>query len=726
LGHASAKGSPEIFQVHHRIVNVDRFRLSPGSSILPELFLLILCFLVTVLALSFSVEGEAFAQEATSPAQDSTSVETYPSTLQEDDTSFVPSTLDTTELLPDTLELIGAEDSVEYPVELIETEVVAPEGQYSLAEKICGERLDGARARDLSGLLAQSSNIDIFTYGPYGSPTSFEVLNIPPLGTEIVVNGIPFRSPGLFLPFYDGVDLNNISLESLDTLTILYGGMASTTAWGSPVVLAKLESKRYESLPSDSAGEEANLYLPRSRVRVERGPYKYHRSQIELGSRIFGKLDYFLAMGIRKSSGYLLTNELDGLYLSGRFSYPLRNNLVLDLNFLRQRLKRGFPLFDYWVTQNPRKTQEVSAVGFASRYLWSGSKSLFLKGYYLYQPQTLKDPSLGIHDKYEDRGWGARAGIDFIWEEHRFLIEVGSRREGLKINQRPEESSLESWFGFTNEIRFSDELRLLGAARVLNHNSYDNFFLPTLGLSFAPADDYRIYSSVFRRVTCPSLYHLYWPPESYSGGFDLLGAYDYTELGNPDLRPQVWWGADWGFQFAKERFDLSWYLLYANIDDLILWSNQGSTFNVIHRPVNTFATLWGTSLSGELRPYKDLGLHLSYTYKSLETDEIPSPEVTPLHTILGWAEVERSLLGGDLTLKGRIEGRYSSDRYLLGFREIYQPSVFVLRYSLQFQYLDFCFYYQSENLTNLEYLTWGYNPMPLRTNWWGIRWDFLD
>jgi outer membrane receptor protein involved in Fe transport len=333
---------------------------------------------------------------------------------------------------------------------------------------------------------------------------------------------------------------------------------------------------------------------------------------------------------------------------------------------------------------------------------------------------------LGIHDKYEDRGWGARAGIDFVWEGQKFLIELGSRREGLKINERPEESSLESWLSFTNEINFSDRLSLLGAARVLNHNSYDNFFLPTLGLSFLPGDDYEIYSSFFRRVTCPNLYDLYWPPESYSGGLDLLGVYDYAELGNPDLRPQVWWAEDCGFRFAKERFDLSWYLLYAQIDDLIVWSNQGSTFEVIHKPVNTFATLWGTSISGNLKPRRDLHLHLAYTYKSLKTDEIPSPEVTPLHTILGWAEVERSFFGGDLKLKGRMEGRYSSDRYLLGFREIYQPSVFVLRYSLEFQYLDFCFYYSSENVTNEEYLTWGYNPMPLRTNWWGIRWDFRD
>ncbi len=720
-----AQGFATGSQDHPKMPNTDRFCFRSRLRNLFESLSPVLCIPVLIPPLLFSVQGEAFAQETTPSLQDSSSVETSLSPLQAEDTSFVPSPFDTTELLPDTLELVEFEDSIGYPVELIEAEVV-PGGQYSLSEKIYGERLEGARARDLSGLLAQSSNVDIFTYGPYGSPTSFEVLNIPPLGTEIVVDGIPFRSPGLFLPFYDGVDLNNILIENLDTLKVLYGGMASTSAWGSPVVLVKLDSKRYESLPSDSTEEEASLSLPRSRVRVERGPYKYHRSQIELGSRIFGKLDYFLAMGIRKSSGYLLTNELDGLYISGRFSYPLRRNLLLDLNFLRQRIRRGFPLFDYWVTQNPRKTQEVSALGFGSKYLWSGNKSLFLKGYYLYQPQTLKDLSLGIHDKYEDRGWGARAGIDFVWEEQRFLIEVGSRREGLKINQRPEESSLESWFGFTNEIRFSDKLRLLGAARVLNHNSYDNFFLPTLGLSFCPGDGYEIYSSVFRRVTCPSLYHLYWPPESYSGGFTLLGVYDYTELGNPDLRPQVWWGADWGFQFAKERFDLSWYLLYANIDDLILWSNQGLTFDVFHQPVNTFATLWGTNLSGNLKPRKDIHLHLAYTYKSLRTDEIPSPEVTPLHTILGWAELERSFLGGDLTLKGRMEGRYSSDRYLLGFREVYQPSVFVLRYSLQFRYLDFCFYYQSENLTNREYLTWGYNPMPLRTNWWGIRWDFRD
>jgi len=282
--------------------------------------------LVLTLALLFSAQGEVFAQQTTSSLQDSTSVEASLSSLQVEDTSFVPSTLDTTELLPDTLELVEFEDSVGYPVELIGTEIV-PTGQYSLSEQIYGERLEAAKARDLSGILGQSSNVDIFSYGPYGSPTSFEVFSIPPPGTEILVDGIPFRSPGIFLPFYDGVDLNNILIENLDTLKVLHGGMASTSAWGSPVVLVKLDSKKYEGLPSDSAKQETNLSLPRSRVRVERGPYKYHRSQIELGSRVFGKLDYFLSMGIRKTSGYLLTNELDGLYISGRFSSSTTGSL---------------------------------------------------------------------------------------------------------------------------------------------------------------------------------------------------------------------------------------------------------------------------------------------------------------------------------------------------------------------------------------------------------------
>jgi hypothetical protein len=639
---------------------------------------------------------------------------------------LVPLGLDTLGFSLDSLQSMMFEDSLEQLAELVEWPSPRERSRYSRVEEISGERLEYARARDLSGVLEQSSAVDIFTYGPYGSPTSFEVLSIPPTATEIEVDGIPFRSPGIFLPFYGGVDLHTIPMENLDTLRISYGGLASAASWGNPVALVELTSKTGRRLVTDSTGEESHTLLPRSRVRVERGPYKYHRSQIEFGSRILDKLDCFLSLGVRKATGYLVTSEMDGLYLAGRFSYPLKRNLLLEVNLLRQRLKRGFPVFDYWVTQAPKKTQEVSAVGFSSKYGWNETTLVFLKGFYLYEPQTLKDLTLGIHDKYEDRSWGARSGIDFLWEGHRFLIEVGSRSVGLKINARPEESSLESWLGFSNQISFSEKLKLTGSARVLNHDNYDNFFLPTLGLCFAPDSGYEFHGSLFSRVNCPNLYHLYWPPETYPGSFQLLGLYDYRELGNPDLRPQVWWGGDLGFRITKERFGLFWYLLYAEIDDLVLWSNQGSVFNVIHQPVNSFATLWGTSLGGDLKVREDLGLHLSYTYKHLETDEVPSPEVTPLHTVFGWGEAERFFLKGKLKLKGRIEGRYTSDRYLLGFREVYQPWVFVAGYSLEFHYLDFCFYYRGENLTNQEYLTWGYNPMPLRTNWWGIRWDFLD
>jgi len=582
---------------------------------------------------------------------------------------------------------------------------------FYLGDDIRYRDIDNSTGKSFGDLMRMRSLFDIVSAGPSSQPENMYFAG-DGRGGNIFVDGIPYRQQDLYFPQRGEMDLNTISLSNISEIEILPVGLANRGGEVG-VMGVNITTKDFDNVE------------PYSRLLDDRGPYGFRRTLVELGRGLTSRGKFYLTTELNKSDGYTTNSDNDGISLSGKSAFHLKEQIDLRLSAYQYKTTMGLPLFPDSRFQDARKKVnnwrfEVSLMMQENENSISDLNFRFDK-----QNQEIKSRSYEFESKKIDEVLSLYLiqTVSFN-DRHYFEFEGNLERknlEALKMKQRINSA----YFSLTDMIKVNPRLRLIISSRIKKEEGLKAGLSLSGGVAYQISSEVKVFSTGGRFVGNPTLMDRFWLP--FSVGFrDTM--IDYTEEGTRSLRPQKSYSADLGGSIQKGNYGMSAYAFVSKIDDYLIWSNIDTNLYYGHfKPINSQAKIWGANLdlSGKFLNY--FTSYFSYTFKHGENSERKTRlHYSPDHNLFGYIQFENEYLKKEIGIKLRIETNVISDRFMDEYEKDKESAVTILNGKVTIRFLDFHFYYIVRNVTNQNYRLSGDYSMPKRTFWWGFYWEFFD
>jgi outer membrane cobalamin receptor len=583
---------------------------------------------------------------------------------------------------------------------------------FSLTDEITSEDIDNSMAESFGDLLQMKSLIDIVKIGPWGQPENV-YLSGNGRGVNIFIDGNLIQQQDLYFPQKGEQDLNSISLSNVSRVEFLPAGLANLWGGGSGVMGVNVVTKDFD-------GDQ-----PYSRALTDRGPFGFHRTGVELGRGLATRGKIYLTGEFKKSDGYLLNSDYDGISLSGKTTFNLTRNMDLKLFAYQYQTKMGLTSFPDANFQDTRR--KVNNWGTVTSLLRQEKPSSVLNLSFRYdkQNQEVKSSSYGFETKKSEEMYALTATQTFIFKERHYIKAegYGERKsfEALKIRQRV----YGGYLSLADVVTANPRLKLLLFSKIEKEEKLDAGFSFSGGVSYLIANNVSLFSTCGRFVGYPTLMDRFWLPDSL---YLKNTTTDYIEEGNHSLASQKSFVADFGANIQKENYHIGTYIFHSLIDDFIFWSNVDTTIYFGHfKSIDSKASIWGTNLNVSCRFFDHMKSYLSYSFKkgkdSRRKTQLP---YSPEHSLFGFIEFENEFLKREIGLKLRLETNVLSERFMDEYQKDKEPGVATVNGKITIRFLDFHFYYVARNITNQAYRLSADYLMPERTFWWGFYWEFFD
>jgi outer membrane cobalamin receptor len=532
-------------------------------------------------------------------------------------------------------------------------------------------------------------------------------------GINLFVDGRLFEQQDLHLPQGGNLDMNTISPSRASTVRFLPAGLANLWGRGTGILGVDIITKDFK--------REA----PYSRATASRGPYGFHRTQVELGRGLSSRGRFYFAAEFEESDGHQANSDCDGISLFGKTNFRLSEQADLGLSAYQYRTKTGVPFPAGAALSDFRKAVNNWGANINLLLLQNQNSVSSLNLRFEKQNQEVKSQSHGFEIKKIEQKISLSAGQTLkLKDRHQVKIEGYAQRKEMEMLVG-EEAVLDGFVSATDIVRAHPQLSLLLFSRVGKEETLPTDFSACAGFSYDLATYVKIFSTLGRFTGYPTLVDRHWQPFSLSLE-DTVS--DYVEGGNPDLKMQKSLTADLGVSAQKESWRVSAYLFKSNIDDLIIWSDVDTTVAYGHlKPINTEAEIWGANVNLRLKFLNHLCSYLSYSFKrGQDSNRNLALPYSPKHSFFGWIQFENELLRREIGLKLRLEAKALSQRFMDGYEQDEEPGVATFDCKLTIRFLDFHFHYVVRNITDQNYRHTSSYSVPGRNFWWGFYWEFLD
>lgn len=265
----------------------------------------------------------------------------------------------------------------------------------------------------------------------------------------------------------------------------------------------------------------------------------------------FEKFSYYLTYDLARSHGHLVNSAYSGDSLTGKFIYKLSSLWTLTLSGKYYDGHKDEPTIffvdppeEYWFDYK-RGAADISLsrltekTDFSFKLYTDFGRHRFSDGW------NSRDAVYGTILKYTFFGWKNNqltAGADFRY--------LGGQSYGYPVGQWHRS---EGGFFLYDQYTLKDRLILTGGLRLNIDSVYGQEFAPSAGLVFFLTPSTSIRGLVSKGFRSPQLNELYLFPAS-----------------NPDLRPEILWNYEAGFntRFLR-RFDLGLNFFLMNGHDFI-------------------------------------------------------------------------------------------------------------------------------------------------------------
>lgn len=583
--------------------------------------------------------------------------------------------------------------------------------RFSNQDEISFDDIEDSFVKDLGDILRMRSLLNIVKVGPPGQ------LETASCGGNrdfrVFIDGVLYEQQSLNLPQGGVLDLNSIPVENIEKIEIFPSGMANLWGRGSGLGGVNIITKDYK-------GSE-----PYSGVMADRGPYGYHRTQVELGRGVTSRGKIYLTGGFKKSDGYLTNSDYDGMSFSAKTTLSLKKNLNLRVSAYQYETKMGLPLFPSVNIKDTKKKEDNW--GIASNLLFEQSKNSLLRLEFRYdkQEQKLKSTSFGFGIEKINRLFSLGATQTLKWgERHNLKIEAYADRKKFETGNF-NHIAYGTYLSFSDLVNINEKMKFLLFSKIEKEDEFKMNFSGLAGISYQIAPKVNLFSTLGRFVNYPQAMDLYWNHFSLNLNDTMV---NYMEEGNLDLKREKSTLFDFGAGWRKENFGVSCLLFRNRVNDFVYWNNIDTSIAYGYfKPINTKADIWGMNLNLSLHFFKRFKSSISYCFKaSKDSNEKLFFPQSPQHSFFGYLQYENEFLKKEIGLKFRLETNILSERFLDEYEKYKEPGVAIFNGKISIRFLDFHFYYVVENITDRVYrLTRDY-PMPERSYFWGFYWEFFD
>ncbi len=610
-------------------------------------------------------------------------------------------------VVSDTLSVLPARIFI--PGDLFRDEV---SNHFSLGGEITSREIDNSFGENAGDLIQMKSLLDVIKFGSSGQPVNVYLAG-DGRGMNAFVDGNSYKRQDLDFPQRGEMDLNTISPSHISKIEFLPAGLANLWGEGTGVMGVNIITKDFDGIE------------PYSRLMENRGPYGFHRTEMELGRKLTSRGKFYVTTEFNQSDGYLINSDYDGMSLSGKTTFHLKKQMDIQLSAYQYKTDMGLYLFPEARFEDTRK--KVNNWSIAGALLLQENESSFLNLSLCYdkQNQEVKSRSYNFESKKIDKVFALKATQTQIFKDrHNFKIEGRVERKNLKALSM-EQTSDKGYVSLADMIRMSPKLGILLFSKINKEEGLNAGISFTGGVAYQITNDVNLFSTGGRFVGDPTLMDRFWLPFTVSFKDTLT---DYKEEGDRGLKSQKSYSADFGVIMHKGNYKMSAYLFGSEIDDYIFWSNVDTTiYYGHHKPINSQARIWGANLDLSGKFLEHLTSYISYSFKRGENSNRNTRlPYSPDHNLFGYIQFENEYLKREIGLKLRLETNVISKRFLDEYEKDKEPAVATLNGKVSVRFLDFHFYYAVRNITNQVYRLSGDNYMPQRTFWWGFYWEFFD
>ena len=582
---------------------------------------------------------------------------------------------------------------------------------FSNKDQILFEDIDDSYVKDLGDILQTKSLLNIVKVGP---PGQLETISWG--GSQdfrIFIDGILYQQQSLYLPQKGVLDLNSIPVENIEKVEIFPSGMANLWGRGSGWGGINIITKDYKGIE------------PYSRVTMDRGPYRYRRTQVELGRKVTSRGKIYLAGGFKKSNGYLINSDYDGISLSGKTTLSLKNNLNLRFSAYQYKTKMGLPLFPGANVKDTRKKENNWGITSSSFLEQNKNSFLRLDLHYDKSEQELKSSSAGFEINKINKLFSLKATQTLKWQKrHALKVEVYAHRKKLEAPNL-DHLAYGTYLSLSDLININEKANFLLFSKIEKEDEFKVIFSGLGGISYKIAFDINLFSTFGRFVNYPQVMDLHWNLFSLNLNDTVV---NYMEEGNPDLKSQKSTIFVFGAGLRKENYKVSCLLFKNQIDDFFYWTDVDTSVAYGYwKPINSKTDIWGINLNSALCFFNHFKSSISYCFKENKDSnrKLFLPH-SPKHSLFGYLQYENEFLKREIGLKLRLETNILSERFLDEYEKDKEGKVAIFNGKITIRFLDFHFYYVVENITDRVYrLTQDY-PMLQRSRWWGFYWEFFD
>jgi vitamin B12 transporter len=413
------------------------------------------------------------------------------------------------------------------------------------------EEIERRNAADLAGLLQDALNININSYGAFGSQSGVTLRGFDSKRVAFLIDGVPADSitNGKF-------DLSQIDLNSIERIEVIYGGSDSkfnvSGALGGVINIITVKKQRQgwrfggsvsntSAMPGKYRDRDGIKQNPHYEDLLDTQNYSlftaYGGDDFSLTANIFANRagNHFLFMDYTNRMRRKDNNEIwdMGASTSAVWEFSNLSKLIASSSFYYG--DKNFPTSGFssrFGVQNDFTTRQSLMLEAPRAFHDDLAAELSLTWNFNKLDYTPPEDAASRHDQqslnlinrwnWYFSGWlTLRSGLDYSF----FFLdstEYGSRKRhngGIYI---------------TAEFNFDKKVLLIPSIKAVatGETEFETALVPKLGLVWNITDSFTLKNNYFRSFKFPDFEELYW-----TGG----GSY-----GNPDLHPEDGWGGDIG------------------------------------------------------------------------------------------------------------------------------------------------------------------------------------
>jgi len=384
---------------------------------------------------------------------------------------------------------------------------------------------------------------------------------------------------------------------------------------------------------------------------------------------------------------------------------------------------------DVFPTPNARQDDRVWNQALCLDLSLSGAQQLSATLYRNFSRQRYRNPDWFTDAMHRHWIYGLELQDSFpLSSMHQLTLGGDIQHKRLDSSENGRQNLNQASFFTQDEFTIRRSVRLRVAARYDFHQKFENQLSPDATVTWLTGKRSSIFISMRKSYRAPTFNDLYWPHIEYD--YDLDEIADYREGGNAKVKPEKAVTYQLGARTSQGVLTGEACLFRREMKALIQWDNVDYSYSYGYwMPINKArATFQGFELHAAVQWAGGTQASLSYTFLEARDNRLDkSLPYQPRHQLGGHFQHGFVLIPNHLEMTGHLGFEYLDERFTDAWEGEKLTSATIFEGKVTARVLNaFQIYLVSHNLGDKKYsLRSGY-PLPGRSYYGGLNWEFWD